>query len=222
MSSRRAASGRCTMPSWWAIRLRNWCSRSTGSSTVFRAGLGACGKTPARSGHRVVLYWRASRKRQNPKLSSAMIFPRGRARAAPPCALLRLDDVAAGLDAERDRCVGAPLRDRRGMPGLQAAPSRVGGMYLDYVAELEEIQNGRQTGLTYGLPDLDAVTSGMRPGQGDRRQIQTADTAPRPTSKPHASANSPAAPTRSWPPGDSPTTNRSHPHPADASRRTPP
>ncbi|MGA5515430.1 tyrosine-type recombinase/integrase [Streptomyces pseudogriseolus] len=44
---------------------------------------GAWGKAPARSGHRRVLYWRASRKRQKPKLSSAMTFPRGMV-AAPP------------------------------------------------------------------------------------------------------------------------------------------
>jgi transposase len=50
----------------------------------------------------------------------------------------------------------------------------------------------------------------------------TPATAPRPTSQPRRNANWTAAPTRSWPPADSPTTNRSHPHPADASRRTPP
>ncbi|MGA5508885.1 replicative DNA helicase [Streptomyces umbrinus] len=51
-----------------------------------------------------------------------------------------------------------------GMPGLNAAPPAVGDLYLDYVAELEEIQEGRQVGLTYGISDLDAVTCGMRPG----------------------------------------------------------
>lgn len=51
-----------------------------------------------------------------------------------------------------------------GMPGLNAAPPSVGDLYLDYVAELEEIQEGRQVGLTYGITDLDAVTCGMRPG----------------------------------------------------------
>ncbi|MFD8938594.1 replicative DNA helicase [Streptomyces sp. NPDC059578] len=52
-----------------------------------------------------------------------------------------------------------------GMPGLTEAPPRVGGnLYLDFVAELEEIQNGRQVGIPYGLSDLDVVTSGMRPG----------------------------------------------------------
>ncbi|MER7832192.1 DnaB-like helicase C-terminal domain-containing protein [Streptomyces sp. NPDC095602] len=51
-----------------------------------------------------------------------------------------------------------------GMPGLSAAPPAVGDLYLDFVAELEEIQNGRKVGLTYGLTDLDAITSGMRPG----------------------------------------------------------
>ena len=35
--------------------------------------------------------------------------------------------------------------------------------------------------------------------------------------RPRRSANLPAAPTRSWPPADSPTTNRSRPHHADAS-----
>ncbi|MFD5066137.1 DnaB-like helicase C-terminal domain-containing protein, partial [Streptomyces sp. NPDC058394] len=40
----------------------------------------------------------------------------------------------------------------------------VGDLYLDFVAELEEIQDGRQLGLTYGLADVDTITSGMRPG----------------------------------------------------------
>ncbi|OII61331.1 hypothetical protein BJP40_05940 [Streptomyces sp. CC53] len=51
-----------------------------------------------------------------------------------------------------------------GTPGLAAAPPAVDELYLGYVAELEEIQNGRQVGLTYGLADLDTITSGMRPG----------------------------------------------------------
>ncbi|WP_329047105.1 replicative DNA helicase [Streptomyces sp. NBC_01422] len=51
-----------------------------------------------------------------------------------------------------------------GMPGLSAAPPVVGDLYLDFVSELEEIQNGRQVGLSYGLADLDAVTAGMKPG----------------------------------------------------------
>ncbi|MCA1222185.1 replicative DNA helicase [Streptomyces sp. 8L] len=50
-----------------------------------------------------------------------------------------------------------------GTPGLHATPPLVDDFYLDYVAELEDIQTGRETGLTYGLPDLDAVTSGMWP-----------------------------------------------------------
>ncbi|MFF3127857.1 replicative DNA helicase [Streptomyces sp. NPDC057908] len=51
-----------------------------------------------------------------------------------------------------------------GTPGLSEAPPVVNDIYLDYVADLEEIQNGRQLGLSYGLADLDTVTSGMRPG----------------------------------------------------------
>ena len=51
-----------------------------------------------------------------------------------------------------------------GIPGLQAAPPTVGDLYLGYVAELEEIQTGRKRGLTYGFADLDALTSGMHPG----------------------------------------------------------
>lgn len=51
-----------------------------------------------------------------------------------------------------------------GMPGLEGAPPSVAELYLDFVADLEEIQNGRQIGLPYGLADLDAVTCGMRPG----------------------------------------------------------
>ena len=51
-----------------------------------------------------------------------------------------------------------------GTPGLNSAPPLVGDLYLDFVAELEDIQNGRKMGLSYGLPDLDAVTAGMKPG----------------------------------------------------------
>lgn len=51
-----------------------------------------------------------------------------------------------------------------GTPGIPTAPPEVGDLYLDFVAELEEIQAGRSRGITYGLPDLDAVTSGMKPG----------------------------------------------------------
>ncbi|MFF3159530.1 DnaB-like helicase C-terminal domain-containing protein [Streptomyces sp. NPDC057910] len=32
------------------------------------------------------------------------------------------------------------------------------------MADLEDIQNGRKTGLTYGFADLDGITSGMHPG----------------------------------------------------------
>ncbi|WP_331737695.1 AAA family ATPase (plasmid) [Streptomyces sp. NBC_01732] len=51
-----------------------------------------------------------------------------------------------------------------GMPGLNAAPPVVGDLYLDFVAELEEVQSGRQIGIPYGITDLDAVTAGMKPG----------------------------------------------------------
>ncbi|MFL4910890.1 replicative DNA helicase [Streptomyces sp. MMS24-I2-30] len=51
-----------------------------------------------------------------------------------------------------------------GTPGLHEAPPAVGDLYLDFVADLEDIQNGRKTGLTYGFADLDALTSGMQPG----------------------------------------------------------
>lgn len=51
-----------------------------------------------------------------------------------------------------------------GIPTMQEAPPTVGDLYLDFVAELEEIQEGKRIGLTYGLADLDRVTSGMRPG----------------------------------------------------------
>ncbi|MFD5572738.1 DnaB-like helicase C-terminal domain-containing protein [Streptomyces cadmiisoli] len=51
-----------------------------------------------------------------------------------------------------------------GTPGLHQAPPAVGDLYLDFVAETEDIQNGKNIGLTYGFPDLDMITSGMRPG----------------------------------------------------------
>jgi replicative DNA helicase len=50
-----------------------------------------------------------------------------------------------------------------GIPGLHAAPPAVGDLYWDFVADLEDVQNGRKVGLTYGFADLDAVTSGMQP-----------------------------------------------------------
>jgi replicative DNA helicase len=51
-----------------------------------------------------------------------------------------------------------------GTPGLHEAPPMVGDLYLDFVAETEDIQNGRRVGLTYGFADLDTLTSGMQPG----------------------------------------------------------
>jgi replicative DNA helicase len=51
-----------------------------------------------------------------------------------------------------------------GTPGLHETPPSVGDLYLDFVADLETIQNGKKTGLTYGFEDLDTVTSGMQPG----------------------------------------------------------
>ncbi|MEU5902682.1 replicative DNA helicase [Streptomyces venezuelae] len=51
-----------------------------------------------------------------------------------------------------------------GVPGLHGAPPKVGDLYLDFVADLEDVQDGKQIGLTYGFADLDAITSGMRPG----------------------------------------------------------
>ncbi|MFF8391703.1 DnaB-like helicase C-terminal domain-containing protein [Cellulosimicrobium funkei] len=51
-----------------------------------------------------------------------------------------------------------------GTPGLHEAPPKVGDLYLDFVADLEDIQNGKKIGLTYGFADLDTVTSGMHPG----------------------------------------------------------
>ncbi|CAM5562586.1 DnaB-like helicase C-terminal domain-containing protein [Streptomyces pseudogriseolus] len=50
-----------------------------------------------------------------------------------------------------------------GTPGLHEAPPAVGDIYLDFVAETEDIQNGRRVGLTYGFADLDTLTSGMQP-----------------------------------------------------------
>lgn len=51
-----------------------------------------------------------------------------------------------------------------GTPGLHEAPPEVGDLYLDWVADLEDIQNGKKTGLTYGFADLDTITAGMHPG----------------------------------------------------------
>ncbi|MFD8777554.1 DnaB-like helicase C-terminal domain-containing protein [Streptomyces sp. NPDC059916] len=51
-----------------------------------------------------------------------------------------------------------------GTPGLHEAPPLVGDLYLDFVADLEDIQNGKQMGLTYGYEDLNTITSGMQPG----------------------------------------------------------
>lgn len=67
------------------------------------------------------------------------------------------DDVRSLVEQEFTAIVA-------GMPGLHAAPPVVDDLYLDFVAELEEIQDGRKIGLPYGISDLDAVTCGMRPG----------------------------------------------------------
>ncbi|MEV7282913.1 DnaB-like helicase C-terminal domain-containing protein [Streptomyces sp. NPDC093111] len=51
-----------------------------------------------------------------------------------------------------------------GTPGLTEAPPAVGDLYLDFVLDLEEVQDGKKLGLPYGFADLDTITSGMRPG----------------------------------------------------------
>jgi replicative DNA helicase len=51
-----------------------------------------------------------------------------------------------------------------GTPGLHQAPPTVDDLYLEFVEELEAIQDGKRMGLTYGFSDLDAITSGMHPG----------------------------------------------------------
>lgn len=51
-----------------------------------------------------------------------------------------------------------------GIPGLHEVPPDVDDLYLPFVAETEDIQNGRRVGLTYGFADLDILTSGMHPG----------------------------------------------------------
>ncbi|MEU4878306.1 DnaB-like helicase C-terminal domain-containing protein [Streptomyces sp. NPDC021608] len=51
-----------------------------------------------------------------------------------------------------------------GTPGLHEAPPAVSDLYLPFVADLEDIQDGRKAGLPYGFDDLDSLTSGMRPG----------------------------------------------------------
>ncbi|MCF0086691.1 MULTISPECIES: DnaB-like helicase C-terminal domain-containing protein [unclassified Streptomyces] len=51
-----------------------------------------------------------------------------------------------------------------GTPGVSEAPPTVGDLYLDFVADLEAVQEGKMTGLPYGFMDLDALTSGMHPG----------------------------------------------------------
>ncbi|MEV5526374.1 replicative DNA helicase [Streptomyces prunicolor] len=51
-----------------------------------------------------------------------------------------------------------------GTPCLHQAPPTVDDLYLDFIADLEDIQNGKKAGLTYGFADLDTITSGMQPG----------------------------------------------------------
>ncbi|MFD6911749.1 replicative DNA helicase [Streptomyces virginiae] len=51
-----------------------------------------------------------------------------------------------------------------GVPGMDQAPPTVDDLYLDFVADLEDIQNGQRRGITYGFEDVDALTSGMHPG----------------------------------------------------------
>jgi replicative DNA helicase len=51
-----------------------------------------------------------------------------------------------------------------GTPGVNEAPPTVGDLYLDFVADLEAVQEGKKTGLPYGFMDLDTLTSGMQPG----------------------------------------------------------
>ncbi|WP_308294838.1 DnaB-like helicase C-terminal domain-containing protein [Streptomyces sp. JJ66] len=51
-----------------------------------------------------------------------------------------------------------------GTPGLHEAPPFVRDLYLEFVEELEAVQDGKRMGLTYGFADLDTATSGMHPG----------------------------------------------------------
>lgn len=51
-----------------------------------------------------------------------------------------------------------------GTPGLSAAPPLADDLYLDYVTELEAVQNGRAMGLPFGFEYLDIMTAGMQPG----------------------------------------------------------
>lgn len=71
---------------------------------------------------------------------------------------------AGGEDEVRDLVERQLTEIVAGTPGLHEAPPAVGDLYLDFVADLEDIQDGKKLGLTYGFADLDAITSGMRPG----------------------------------------------------------
>ncbi|MFH8797559.1 replicative DNA helicase [Streptomyces sp. NPDC017941] len=51
-----------------------------------------------------------------------------------------------------------------GTPGLPQTPPAVADLYLPFIADLEDMQNGKKQGLTYGFADLDTITSGMQPG----------------------------------------------------------
>ncbi|GAA3140254.1 DnaB-like helicase C-terminal domain-containing protein [Streptomyces echinatus] len=51
-----------------------------------------------------------------------------------------------------------------GTPGLSQAPPTVDDLYWQFVADTEDIQDGKKIGLTYGFADLDTLTSGMQPG----------------------------------------------------------
>ncbi|MFD4578056.1 replicative DNA helicase [Streptomyces sp. NPDC058417] len=79
--------------------------------------------------------------------------------------ILEFAHSEAGDEAEVREVVERHLTEIvSGIPGLHEAPPAVGDLYMDFVADLEDIQNGRKRGLTYGFEDLDTLTSGMKPG----------------------------------------------------------
>jgi hypothetical protein len=103
ISSERASSGMCQMPSWWAIRLRNFCSRLNGlplrQGTVRRVG----GRRPRGRATGWSCTGGPSRKRQKPELSSAMTSAMRGSRALGPGRCRR------GLAAQTHLPVEVPL-----------------------------------------------------------------------------------------------------------------
>lgn len=76
----------------------------------------------------------------------------------------RVEQLAHDPAGDRDLIEQTLTEIVTGIPGVTSAPPLVDDLMSDFLAELEEIQTGTRTGISYGFTDLDDLTGGMKPG----------------------------------------------------------